>query len=378
MLHPLRGHAPQKDAILSALSRGRLPPVLLIHGPRGVGKQRFGLWIGERLACEVPLPAPPCGNCRGCRQALRLEHPDVHWVVPVVKPKARGSQERDDEALEDVRRDWIEEVRANPLQPSHSDAVRGLHFGTIRNLRKHALRGGSGEGKRLIVIGEAEELAAQESSQQAANALLKLLEEPPEGLHFVLTTNEPGRVLPTIRSRATSLHLPALPESEVRSFLETLGGADAERAEKAARLSGGSIGRALAFLPEGEDEGPLEKVRRSGFHLLRAALSGDASLLWQEGLSQRASGGRGLGELLSVVELWIRDLGFAAAGLEDGILNREAIPWLTREAARIQLNPSRVLAAQGAVARAREAAAGNVNPQLLLTGLMVELRAALS
>lgn len=378
MLHPLFGHEPQRKAILSAFARGRLPSVLLVHGPRGVGKQRFGLWIGQRLACAAPLAEEPCGTCRGCRQALRLEHPDLHWIVPIVKPKAKGSQERDDEALEDVRRDWIEHVRTTPLQPSHSDEVRGLHFGTIRNLRKQALRGGSGDGKRLMVIGEAEELAAQESSQQAANALLKLLEEPPEGLHFVLTTNEPGRVLPTIRSRATSLHLPALPEADVKHFLEHSAGATSELAEKAARLAGGSIGRGLAFLPEGTEEGPLERVRRTAFHILRAGIAADGALFWQEALAQRASGARGLSELLSAVELWIRDLGFAAAGLDEGILNREATSWLQKETRRIQLDPGCVLRAQAAVARAREAAAGNVNPQLLLAGLMTELRDALT
>jgi DNA polymerase III delta prime subunit len=378
MLHPLFGHAAQRRAILAAHARGRLPSVLLLHGPQGVGKQRFALWLGQRLACEAPLLEEPCGSCRGCRQALRLEHPDVHWYVPVVKPKAKGSQERDDEALEDVRRAWIEEVRDTPLQPSYSNEVRGLHFGTIRNLRRQAFRGGTNEGRRLIIIGEAEELAAQESSQQAANALLKLLEEPPEGLHFVLTTNEPGRVLATIRSRAMPFHLPALPETEVRSFLEQSAGASSEHAEKAARLSSGSIGRGLAFLPVGDDEGPLEQVRRAAFHTLRAALAVDGTLFWQEALAQRASGARGLGEHLSAVELWIRDLGFAAAGLEASILNREAAPWLMKEAARLGLDPGRTLRAQGAVASAREAAAGNVNPQLLIAGLLAGVRDTLT
>ncbi len=374
-LHALTGHDAVRRALTAAFTRGRLPPVLLLHGPPGVGKQRLGQWLGQMLVCTEA--SAPCGSCRECALALRLEHPDLHWYVPVVRPRARGSREKDDEALEDARREWLEEMRENPLRPSHSDEVRALHLGTIRNLRREAARGRGTGPRRLFLLADAEELVAQEASQEAANALLKLLEEPPVDTWFVLTSSEPGRLLPTIRSRATAIHVPALPIREVAVWLTEQGGIDPEAAERAARLSGGSIGRALGFLPDGSDDGPLERTRKSALRLVNAALSTREGDAWQEALAYKASGARGLMELLAFVELWLRDLGAAASGVEDAILNRDAVDWLVRKSRERDLAPAGPSRALASVEQAREEASGNVNPQLLLAGLMLGMRRAL-
>jgi DNA polymerase III subunit delta' len=374
-LHEVVGHEELRRALQSARLRRRLPAVLLLHGPPGVGKQRLGQWIGQLLVCTAD--SPPCGACHACSLALRLEHPDLHWYVPLPRPKARGSREKDDEAMEDARREWLEETRVTPLRASHSDEVRALHLGTVRNLRREAQRGGATGPARLFLLADAEELVAQEASQEAANALLKLLEEPPADTWFVLTSSEPGRLLPTIRSRATALHVPALPPEPVGRFLVEVAGVDPDAAERAARLSGGSIGRALGFLPEGDDDGPLERTRKAALRLVNAALSPREADPWQEALSFKVSGARGLMELLAFVELWLRDLGAAAAGVEPAILNRDAVDWLGKRARERGIHPTGPSRAVAAVEKAREEASGNVNPQLLLAGLMLGMRRAL-
>jgi DNA polymerase III subunit delta' len=374
-LHAVTGHEELRRALSAAFTRGRLPPVLLLHGSPGVGKQRLGQWLGQMLVCSEA--APPCGSCRECLLALRLEHPDVHWYVPVARPRTRGSRDKDDEALEDARREWLEETRENPLRPSHSEEVRALHLGTIRNLRREAGRGRGTTPRRLFMLADAEELVAQEASQEAANALLKLLEEPPADTWFVLTSSEPGRLLPTIRSRATAVYVPALPPAQVRGWVTAHMGVDEETAERAALLSGGSIGRALGFLPEGEQDGPLERTRKSALRIVNAALSTREGDAWQEALAFKASGARGLMELLAFVELWLRDLGAAASGVDEAILNRDVSDWLVRKARERGLHPTGPSRAMAAVEKAREEAAGNVNPQLLLAGLMLGIRSAL-
>jgi DNA polymerase III subunit delta' len=390
-LLPLAGHDELRRALAGAWRRQRLPPVLLFHGAPGVGKQRLGHWLGQLLVCTGVGPPPggaggsedpagpvgPCGACRECGLALRLEHPDLHWYVPVPRPKARGSREKDDEALEDARRSWLEEARVTPLRPTHSAEVRALHLGTIRNLRKEARRGRGTGPRRLFLLADAEELVAQEASQEAANALLKLLEEPPEDTWFVLTSSEPGRLLPTIRSRSTALHVPALPAPRVRDFLVEHGLTDATEAERVALLSGGSVGRALGFLGDGADDGPLEQTRKSALRLVNAALSPRDADVFQEALGFKASGARGLMELLAFIEIWLRDLAAAASGVEDVIRNRDAVAWLVRKAEERQVHPSGPSRALAAVERARGEASGNVNPQLLLTGLMLDMRRAL-
>ncbi len=378
-LHPLEGHEAIREALTRAFLRGVLPQVLLLHGPPGVGKQRFALWLGQLLVCSAPgADAGPCGECRGCNLALRLEHPDLNWYMPVVRPSARGSREREDEALEDARITRLEELRSTPLQPSHSDEVRALHLGTVRNLRKHARRGPTLGSRQLFVLADAEELAPHESSPaEAANALLKLLEEPPPGTWFVLTSSEAGRLLPTIRSRTTALHLAALPESRVAEFLESSAGAGREAAEKAARLSGGAIGRALGFLPlqgGGSEDGALDRVRKEAFHLLRAAISPNAADRYTRALALPPSGARGLQELLSSLEGWLRDLGVAASGHGEALLNLDAGEWLAKTVREREIHPLGPTRALGAVEEARAQAAGNVNPQLLVHSLLLRLR----
>jgi DNA polymerase III subunit delta' len=377
-LPSLAGHSESSVAVARAFHAGRLPPVLLLHGPRGVGKQRFALWIGQLLVCRSPRPEGPCHACRDCSLAVRVEHPDLHWYAPVKRPPTRGSREGDDRALEEARIERIEEVRRRPLYSSHSEEPRGLSLGTIRNLRKAASRRPAMAARGLFVVADAEELVAQESSPEAANALLKLLEEPPEDLRFVLTSSEPGRLLPTVRSRASSLHLAPLPRSDVAAFLVEEAEADPAEAEKAAALSGGSIGRALGFLGEGEEDGPLERIRKQAFHLLRAALDDAPTGRFARALDFAPAGARGLHELLTSLETWLRDLGRAALGGSDDLLNTDAAEWLARTAREREIHPLGPARAVNLVEEARAQAAGNVNPQLLIAGLLARLHHELS
>ena len=376
-VHPLEGHEEPRAAVARAFGANRLPTALLLHGPPGVGKQRFALWIGQLLVCESPGLYDPCGNCRGCGLALRLEHPDLHWYFPISRPPARGSQERDREALEEVRGERLRLRRETPLRPSFSEEVRGIHLGTIRNLRREAARRPTG-ARRLFLVADAEELVSQESSPEAANALLKVLEEPPSDTWFVLTASEPGRLLPTVRSRVTALYLAPLPVARVADFLaEAWSGAGREDISRAAQLSGGSIGRALGFLNDEDEDGPLEKIRKDAFFLLRAALDPDGTERYSRALGFAPVGGRGLHELLTSLETWIRDLAAVAAGTETPILNGGARDWFLKAARERDLHPVELARAVERVEEARERAAGNVNPQLLVAGLLFELSDAL-
>src|SRR2546429_1265473 len=90
-LPPLIGHERVKTRLAGAHSSGKLPQALLLAGPRGVGKQRLALWLAQLIHCEAPGSLEePCGECRSCRLVLSLQHPDVHWFVPVELGKRGG------------------------------------------------------------------------------------------------------------------------------------------------------------------------------------------------------------------------------------------------------------------------------------------------
>ena len=374
-LHPVVGHEAAREALARAFGAGVLPSALLIHGPRGVGKQRMALWIAQLHVCERPEPGP-CGACRACRMALSLEHPDVHWYFPLARPKKSGADQLAD-ALEEARQEAIAEIREQPLRSGALDEVRGLYVGTVRNMRARAhMRPNMASGP-IFVVGEAELLAPQEASQEAANALLKLLEEPPGDARVILTSSEPGGLLPTIRSRTVPLHLGRLTDREVAEFLEREAGVDDRLAEWSASLAQGSPGRALGFLPDGDEPGALEQLRQRALELISAATSDDASAAHACALSFPPAGARKLLDLFAFVEEWLRDLAAVAVGSDQLILNRDSVEQVRKAVARGGVTAVGVPPAFDAVARARELARGNVNPQLVVSCLLRELRDAL-
>jgi DNA polymerase III subunit delta' len=338
-----------------------------------VGKQRLALWLAQLQLCEAPTESGPCGACRPCRLVLGLEHPDVHWYFPLPRPKA-VSGDRLAEALEAARADALAEIREQPLRPSVGDEMRGLYLGLMQSLRRRANSRPTMSAVQVFIIADAELLVPQESSPEAANALLKLLEEPPAGTRLVLTSSEPGRLLPTIRSRSVPLHLAPLGRSEVASFLEAALDVDGAKASWAADLAQGSIGRALGFLPDGDAPGPLEVLRRDALDLLEAALAPSPSAGFTVALAQPPAGARRLVELFTFGEEWLRDLAAVASGAEERVLNRDSLDRLRKLVARASLVPADVAEAFPALDEARELARGNVNPQLIVSGLVRRLR----
>ncbi|MEK9500618.1 hypothetical protein WI372_06485 [Gemmatimonadota bacterium DH-20] len=379
-LHPVQGHREFRAAVATSRARGTLPSALLLHGPRGVGKQRLALWIAQLDLCEVPGAEGPCGTCRSCKLALRLEHPDVHWYFPLPRPTGASSPEKMGEMLEEARFARLGELRDEPLQAAGAEGPTGIYIAAARSLRKRAQSRPSMAPRQLFLIGDAETLVPQEASPEAANALLKLLEEPPPDTRFILTSSEPGSLLDTIRSRTVPLLVKPLQEDEVVSFLQDHG-ADAEAATTAARLSGGAIGRALGFLPiesKGEPEpGPLEGRRREAFTILRAALSERPGAGFRAGLDQKVSGARAMLGLLDALEVWLRDLATVVSGVPERAVNQDAVPWMTRRTKETGLTPDRVARSLARVDEAALHARGNVNPQLLVVGLVADLRALL-
>ena len=375
-LHPIVGHEGVREAIRVAHERGELPGSLLLHGPRGIGKQRLALWLAQLVVCASPGPDGPCNRCGPCKMTLALEHPDVHWYFPLPRPKG-ASGDKLAEKLEEARHRELAEIRAQPLRPSFSDEIRALYLGSVANIRAKAAKRPSMADGPIFIVGQAELLVPQEASQEAANALLKLLEEPPGDARFVLTSSEPGMLLSTIRSRTVPLHVPPLPSDTVQAFLQESLDVDAETAGWAATLSQGSPGRAMAFLPDDDGIGPLESLRRQAFHTVVAALADDAAAGFEVAIGFPPAGARKLIDLFTFVEEWLRDLAAAAAGADDVVFNQDALARLKKHVDRASIDPARVPLAFLAVERARELARGNVNPQLVMSGLIRDLRHAL-
>ncbi|MEP6591310.1 MAG: hypothetical protein ABJC19_09005 [Gemmatimonadota bacterium] len=347
-LAPLAGHIEIRAQLNRAITAATLPQVLLITGAPGIGKQRLALWLAQRVVCSAPTAGEPCGLCAGCRKVLGLAHPDVHWFVPVPRPKA-GEPERQAEEVAESLEAVMAERRATPVWSAPDGmAIHGI--ASARLLQRQASLTAVEGGWRVFLIGRAERLVPQESSPEAANALLKLLEEPPPRSLFLLTTAEPGLVLPTIRSRAVPIRLSRIADAEVREFLAAtkpeLATAEVVRAAR------GSIGSALSAVDAGH-----EKAKAAAREFLSAVSNGTAAAT-ERALRQGPWQARGdfTAMLDALAEVLAADARRGLTAARGGTME-----------------PAAALAAVGKVLATREQAQGNVNPQLLLAVLADEL-----
>lgn len=335
-LPPLTGHEGVKTRLAGAHASGRLPQALLLTGPRGVGKQRLALWLAQLIHCEAPGPQEPCGECRSCRLVLSLQHPDVHWFVPVELGKrgAGGSSTGGgdaDKQVDLVADALAEEMAARREQPLYAP-VAGLASHPIAAvrllLRRLALTPAMGK-RKVFIVGDAERLIPQLGTEVAANALLKALEEPPADSVIIVTAADPNALLPTILSRVVLVRLARIADSAVTAFAQqALGIRSKEVLSQRVMAADGCIGKLFAM-----------DAPRSGQPDLAARFT-EAPLLYA--LGQVPFQARG---------------GFT--DMLDSLAER-----LRAEAMRGG-NTEKLVEAISLVMDARDMAQGNVNPQLL-------------
>ncbi len=200
-------HEQQKNHLLSALKSGRLSHAYLFEGPEGVGKWTLAKTFAQGLFCEASHPIP-CGECPSCRQVLSDQHPDFFLIEP-------GKESIKNERIEAFQ----EFVRTKPYRAK----------------------------KKIALIDRAHQM-----TPRAQNRLLKTLEEPPADTHLFLISANASALLPTVRSRLLILRFHRMPEEVLTRLLVERHALSYLEAEQLARLSGGSVGRALA-LKESDD-----------------------------------------------------------------------------------------------------------------------------
>ena len=354
-LLPLHGHDSTRRRLDDAIRRGALPGSLLLQGPRGVGKQRIALWLGQRLVCSGPEPRP-CGSCQHCRYALAGTHPDIHWYFP--RPRLKDA----DPSPEDVEDDFREAVGERTktgvyLPPPPEDAIL---IATIRAMAHSASLLPALAARSVYVLGDADRLVVREDSEFAAGAFLKLLEEPPPRATIVLTSSEPGALIPTIRSRVVAVRVPPLAPDAVNGLLaepairEGLAAAGVPASlDEQRRMAAGAPG---ALLARSEWADALLRARA----LLDAAGAGDRRGQMRAALAQGSAKARGA---------------FSTS--------LDALTALLHERARVAVDRGNSRGARTAaraldlVEDAKERASGNVNPQLITSELLRRLEAVL-
>ena len=311
----LLGNDQLKENLRAARRKGRLSHFYLLSGPRGAGKHTLAELIAAAMLCKEP--DGPCGVCRHCRKILSGNHPDYITI--------------DDPTKKTVPVDLIREARSDIfVRPNEGD-------------------------KKIYLFPRAQDLGLP-----GQNALLKVLEEPPAYGVFLLLTDNPEKLLPTVRSRCVELKLRALPEGLLAQKLrEEFPDAEAERIAAAIGRSGGYLGQARELL--------------SGQGLSENALNFAAAFAARDTF--------GLQKLLTPMEKWKRDTLIPALQewlelLEQALLVRSGLPAVTSQAGAIGTarSPQDLMRCCAALKKAMEYAQGNVSCAAVCGWLSWELR----
>jgi DNA polymerase-3 subunit delta' len=350
----LYGHEPLRSRLSESVRAGTLPSSLLFQGPRGVGKQRLALWLAERLLCTSE--GAPCGTCKACRYVQAITHPDLHWVFP--RPRLKDADPDQDQVRDDYAEAIAERVEKMGLYGAPSGS-EGIYVATVRSLVRSAAMSPAMGQKKIFIVGDAERMVPQEGADMAANAFLKLLEEPPADTTIILTSSEPGALLPTIRSRVVSVRVPLVPDAAVRAFVEN---AEVKKAlDKQSKSSTAERVRAAAGAPgkllTGMDDA---KATVSARKIIDAATSAQRASHYSAALAQGAAGARGaftdtLDALVDLLAERVRDA-------------------LHRKDDRAAASASKAVES---VLQAQTYASGNVSPQVIAAKLIRDLSTTL-
>ncbi len=325
------GHEHAINTLRRALAAQRVRHAYLFTGPEHIGKTLLAQRFAQTLLCiggpnAHVAPQNPCNACLSCRKVMHGNHPDVHYI----------SRPPDRQFI------LIEQVRA--LQ---SDAAR-------KTL----------EGRRNIFIIQ----GMHEMNVQAANCLLKTLEEPEPDVVLLLTAPDPGLLLPTILSRVQQIPMNLLTTTQIKTALEQRWQVEPEEAALTAALASGRMGWAIQAV---EDEDMLEE---------RQAQLGTLTKLPAAGRVQRFEVAQRLSadsdKIRGILELWLlwwRDLVLASNNCLDLIVNVDMQELIQKQAAKIGAAESHRMVR--AILGTMEALEQNVNTRVALEVLMLDLPA---
>ena len=225
--------------LLFGVKNERVSHAQMFLGPEGTGKLPLAIAFSQFLLCDAPSKTDSCGLCSNCKKVNSLTHPDLHFVYPVPISKADKVGISDD-----LRPEWNSLIHKSPYFNidtwlEHLDSVgKNPKIGVdeSRSIMKKLLLKSYSDKYKIMIIWLPEKM-----NPQAANKMLKILEEPPEKTLFFLLSDNNEAILPTIISRTITVRIPQVKQDVISNFIEKKYGVEKAVAHSVSSLSQGNV-----------------------------------------------------------------------------------------------------------------------------------------
>lgn len=355
-----------KQVLHQAISSNRVAHAYLFHGPYGTGKRAMAFALARALQCQA-RPGEGCGECAVCDRIDRMLHPDVRFLMPAPKDAEPDEYRSRMEALGANPYETVDYLRRPTAKTANKQAIypKDVLLGSIRPVVDFMSFEG---GHKLVILLDAEVLG-----EEIGNAFLKLLEEPSRNTVFVLISERPEQLLPTIMSRCQPIRFDPIPADDIAKTLVAKEGMEAHEAASVARLSDGSFSVARDLI---HDESARE-FRSTLVPFLRAIYANkvDDVMVHVENISSRTRDQIKLflGLMIVLIRdlILVRELGENAPVVNVG--EKEALLKFSRNLQSARLEQMVDLVEEGWYLITR-----NVRPDLILMSLSAALRASMN
>jgi len=265
-LFPLINQKKNLEFIRTTVAKERLSNAYLFFGPEGSGHEVLALEMAALLNCLEQNP--PCGKCPACQKIKHLEHSNLQLIFPLPGNRNKSGsdpfQGLSDKQMEEIQ-SAIQQKARQPYDKFTLTSAKHIPIDFIRHIKKNIYLKSNEAGWKVVIM-----LDAHLLTTEAANAFLKVLEEPPPKSTFILTTTNPGRLLPTIKSRCQPLYFPPLSDQDIAEALP----ARAELSEAARtaiiHLSDGDLSQAQQLTAD-----YVKKIKQQILRILRTIAAWD-------------------------------------------------------------------------------------------------------
>jgi DNA polymerase III subunit delta' len=358
------GHAELKNSLIRSVRDNRISHALLLSGPEGNGAMALALAFAQFVMCTSPEENDSCGQCPSCAKFRTMQHPDMHFAFPIINLK-----DKDDS--DDFLPAWRQINQTKPFFDfaDWSDAVGAENKQFIIPVRearsileKLSLTSYMG-GYKFMVLWMPELL-----NVSAANALLKLLEEPPNRTVFLLVTHNYDSVLPTIYSRCQFIRVNALSDDQVADYLIDTG-IEPNMAERFAYPADGNLAEAIRLSSGTESDAEhlaeMQQFMRCSYTGKMTEIAGFTEQMSKKGREAQK-------QFLSYALHFIRQAIVSNYGLEDlARVNNSEAEWLVKFAPSIHhLNAVRII---NEINEAYTDISRNVNAKIVFTSICVRV-----